>query len=75
MNRRVSLSKEEIKVIRQALKIFPFDIETRRETYEWDHAPFPFKERMRLIQECNDHLEIVKKLEIKLKGKSNDSIY
>jgi len=75
MYRRISLSKEEIKVIRQALKIFPVDIESRRETYEWEHAPFSFEKRMRLIQECNEHLEIVKKLEKRLKGKNNDSIY
>jgi len=66
MKRRIILSKEEIKLIRQGLKMLPFDIETRKETYEWEHAPFHFQERMRLIQECNEDLEIIKKLEKKL---------
>lgn len=67
---RIAFSKEKIKLIYDALELYPHDIQNIRLTYELEPSPFEKEEQQQLINECDEklnfNLKILKKLRKKL---------
>jgi len=67
---RIAFSKDEIELICDALELYPHEIQRIRQTYELEPSPFEKEEQQKLINECDEklnlNLKILKKLRKKL---------
>ena len=66
---KIAFSKDEIKLIYDALELYPHEIQRIKITYELEPSPFEKEEQQQLIDECDEKLNLNLKLFKRLRKK------